>query len=178
MNPYNQSPYAPPGAVAPPYPMDVQTAAPGSPGAVSEIAVEMLRQTRPWVMFLGILCFIGAALMLVGGLLYVGMGAVAGSSMAGSKSSSSAMLGALPAVMGLVYLVMAGVYVYPGLKLWGYGSTIGRLVASRSATDLETALLHQKSFWKYSGIMTIVLIAFYVVLFFVVIAVSVSAMHS
>jgi hypothetical protein len=151
--------------------MAAQAAGPAMPGAVTEMAVEMLRQTRPWVMFLSVLSFIAAAFMAIGGLFAMIAGALA-------SSSSSMSSGPSPALFGLIYLPLAGIYIYPAIKLWAYGAAIGRLVASRSPAELEAALLHQKSFWKFSGIAAIVMLVFYVIFFFVMIAIGfTAAMH-
>ena len=120
---------------------------------VSDAAVEMLRQTKPWVMFLSIVSFIGSGLMLLGGVSMMALGAF--------QPSGSAMP---TAALGAVYIPMAMLYIYPALKLWGFSGAIGRLLASRSNMDLETALGQQKSFWKFAGIVTIVMIALYAVL--------------
>jgi hypothetical protein len=145
MNPYSPpaaSPYpdAPPGygAAAPPA------------GGVSELAVDLLRQTRPWVMFLSILAFLGCAFMLIAGLLMVGVGLMASGPEKG-----------IQAAVGAVYLPMAGLYVYPAIKMWGFGSAIGRLLTSKAQSDLEAALLQQKSLWKFSGIAAIVVMVLY-----------------
>lgn len=157
MNPYAPptSPYAPPAAMA---------AAPTAPGgAVSELSIEMLRQTRPWVMLMGVLCFIGSAFLLLGGLGMMAMGALA------SASAKSAA----PLAFGVIYIPMAGLYIYPGLKLTKYGGAIGRLLQSRASVDLDAALAHQKSFWKFAGITTIVMIVLYIVLIIGMMAVGV-----
>jgi hypothetical protein len=122
---------------------------------ISELALDMLRQTRPWVLFLGILSFIAAGLMLLAGIFMAIAGAVA------SAATSSPM----SAVVGLVYIPLGVVYVYPGLKLVKYGGAIGRLMQTRSAADLEDALGQQKSMWKFSGIAAIVMIVLYVLIF-------------
>ena len=158
MNPYAPptSPYAPPAAMA---------AAPPAPGGmVSEQSVEMLRQTRPWVMLMGVLCFIGSAFMVLGGLAMIGMGAVA------SASTKSAMPMGL---VGFIYLPLAGLYIYPGLKLTKYGGAIGRLLQSRAVPDLDAALEQQKSFWKFAGITTIIMIVLYILFFIGMMAVGV-----
>jgi hypothetical protein len=155
MNPYAPptSPYAPPPAMAP--------AAPG--GAVSEQSIEMLRQTRPWVMLMGVLCFIGSAFMLLGGLGMLAMGALA----------SATAKSAAPMALGVVYIPLAGLYIYPGLKLTKYGGAIGRLLQSRASVDLDAALGEQKSFWKFAGITTIVMIVLYIIFFIGMMAVGV-----
>jgi dolichol kinase len=77
-----------------------------------------------------------------------------------------------PVWLGLVYLPFGLMYVYPALKMWMYGSAIGRLVRSRAPTDLDAALGQQKSLWKFIGIVTVVLIAVYVVAIFAAVAVG------
>jgi hypothetical protein len=139
-------------------------AAPPAPGGmVSEQSVEMLRQTRPWVMLIGVLCFIGSAFMLLGGLAVIAMGALAS---AGAKSAA-------PMALGLVYIPLSGLYIYPGLKLTKYGGTIGRLLQSRASADLDAALEQQKSFWKFAGITTIIMIVLYILFFIGMMAVGV-----
>jgi len=161
------NPYGPPGAPAP-YPQVQPAYGAPPPGSVSEGALELLRQTRPWVMFIGVMCFIGSGFMLIVAAFMAFAGAAAG--MAAAPSSKMFP----PALLGLLYVPIAGLYVYPGVKLWMYGSAIGRLLESRSTPDLESALLQQKSFWKFSGISVIVMFVFYVVLFFALIAIGVA----
>lgn len=158
-----------------PYASPAPTAPYGSPAGeapyrsderaeVSEATVEVLRQTKPWVMFLSIMSFIGSAFMLLGGVVVMAAGAFAPSG------------GAVPtAALGAVYIPMAFLYIYPALKLWGFSSAIGRLLASRSQMDLEAALGQQKSFWKFAGILTIVMIALYGLFFIGMIVIGISA---
>ena len=131
---------------------------------VSEMAVETLRQTRPWVLFLSVMSFIGSAFMALGGLIMM---------VAGMFAPTTGPVS--PMVLGLIYFPMALLYIYPALKLWGFGSAIGRLVASRQSVDLEAALSQQKSFWKFAGITTIVMIALYGLFFVGMIIVGVTA---
>jgi hypothetical protein len=146
--------------------------APGAPGAVTELAVDLLRQTRPWVVFLSVLSFVGAGLCLLAGVFMLFAGAMAGAMGTASAAGAAAFS---PALLGAIYLPMSALYIYPGIKLWAYGAAIGRLMASRASAELENALLHQKSFWKYSGISAIVLIALYALLIVAMIIVGVAA---
>ncbi len=45
-------------------------------------------------------------------------------------------------------------YIAPGMFLWRYASAIQSLKASATAARLEDALKHQKSFWRFLGILT------------------------
>jgi hypothetical protein len=143
------NPYSPPGAEAyasttdPRYGMT-------EAGVVPQGAIERLRETRPWVMFLSILAFIATAFIVMMAFFVGAMGLVA------DHGQNRAM-----ALLALVYLPIGLVYVYPGIKLWTFGSAIGRLMRTRSTVDLEAALGEQKSFWKYCGIAVIVMFALY-----------------
>ena len=166
MNPYSapapEGPYGNPPAGG--YGAGVSGGSSGERAGVTDMTVEMLRQTKPWVMFLSVMSFIGSAFMLLGGIFMIVAGAFVPT---GSGMSTSAL--------GLVYLPMAFLYIYPALKLWSFGGAIGRLTQSRSAFDLEAALGQQKSFWKFAGITTIVMIALYGIFFIGVIVVGVAA---
>jgi hypothetical protein len=147
------NPYSPPAAPGP-YAVAPVPAAPipqGAPAAVTELTVDLLRQTRPWVLFMAVLAFVGCGLIMVMGVIMVAVGFV-------SSGSDP-----IPKFVGLIYLPFALLYIYPGIKLWKYGSAIGRLVTSRTPAELEAALAEQKSFWKYTGVVAAVVLVLYAV---------------
>ena len=149
------NPYSPPTAA----PAGVYAASSGyaaGPSSVSESAIDSLRQTRPWVQFLSVLAFLGSAFLLLVGLGMTALGLFMSSGSSGGSKAAQI-------VLGIVYIPLSLFYIYPGIKLWAYGSAIGRLLGSRSVADLEAALGEQKSFWKFCGIATIVGLAVYVV---------------
>lgn len=130
-----------------------------SEGPVTPLVLAYLRETRPWVLFLSVLGFILSGLMICGGA------SMALVSMAGSAVGEFS--GAMGVVLGLVYLAMAAIYVFPSLFLWRYGSSISGLLATEDAEQLETALKHQRSFWRFVGIATAIGLGLYL-LFIVV----------
>jgi hypothetical protein len=151
------NPYSPPGASGPYAPSTFAPAAAyglPQPNAVSDLSVDLLRQTKPWVMLLSVLCFLASGFMIVAGVAMAGMSLV--TSGAGFPGFGW---------LGLVYIPFAGLYVYPAVKMWSYSSAIGHLVVSRSPADLESALAQQKSFWKFCGIAAIITIVLYIVFF-------------
>jgi hypothetical protein len=77
--------------------------------------------------------------------------------------------------LGIVYIPLSALYIYPGLKLTKFGGAIGRLMQSRATPDLDAALEQQKSFWKFAGITTIVMIVLYILLFIGMMAVGVGS---
>ena len=124
--------------------------------AISQGVLAQLAGTKGWVRFISVLMFLGAGFMLLVGLVML----VAGGSIAGSAKA-----GAIPAGMmtgiAIVYALLSFTYIYPALKLWKYATSIGALLISGSMMDLESALSQQRSFWKFLGIMVIALFVLY-----------------
>ena len=147
----------PPPAYAPPSPRQ---------GGVSEEMVTLLQATRPWVRLLSVLGFIGLGFLVLGSLAFVlipmgGLGAMG--------------LGPRVAIAAL-YLLMGFVQLPAVLYLGRYAGRITRLSASGAPVDLEEALRAQKSFWKYVGILTLVMIILYVLILVVALGVGGAAL--
>ncbi len=108
--------------------------------------------TRPWVLLLSILGFIGTGLMI---LLSVVMMFLPLGEMAGGLG------GAFGLGLGLIYLLMGILYFFPSLYLFRYGKALKALAQSEEIEDLEEAFEHQKRFWKFVGIMVLVTFVVY-----------------
>ena len=113
------------------------------------LVIEAMRGTKGWVRFMAVLGFIASAFMLIG---------VFGIFVGGSVGRAPAM-GA--GIFALIYLILVGVYFVLALKLNQYASRIGAFLLNPNGALLASALDAQRSFWKYLGIMTIVILCFY-----------------
>ncbi len=117
---------------------------------VSEPVLLQLKRTKPWVRLISVCCLILGILML---LAAVGM-AIAGASAFDSKAPA-----AVGGVVAIIYAVMGLlIYIYPGVKMWKFANRIATLLTRRSDEDLIAALDQQRSIWKYSGILALLLI--------------------
>lgn len=123
---------------------------------ISPAAVDLLQQTRPWVLTIAVLAFMGAGMLALGGVAVVGVGAV-GTLIAPEASE----LGFPFALLGLLYLPLAALYFFGGRFLYRYAKSIQELGKSPSTSLLEDALLHQKSFWKLAALTIIGMFAVY-----------------
>lgn len=158
---------------APPVSENIASAYPGITG-VTQVAMQHLSGTKPWVRFISVLMFVGAGFMLILALV---MGLVGGSVFANAGSGGRALPAGMTLGMTIVYGLLSVLYIYPALKLWKYANDIASLLASGSVADLENALGQQRSFWKFVGIVVIVMFALYMVTVAVVImGASVAAM--
>lgn len=126
--------------------------------------LDALRATKPWVRFFSILGFLVAIFMVLGGL---GMGAFGVYRIIAGGNDGYIFGG-----MGLLYLLMAILYIYPSRSLFRYASAIGEALQTPSKAEaVERALVHQKSFWKFIGIMVLVMMLLYIPMMFVAFAI-------
>lgn len=130
-------------------------ASPASAGELSAAMLDSLAKTRPWVKFLAILGFVMVGLLF---LVTLGMGGYGTWLFLDGKRE-----GAMVAGIALFYLVIGVVYIFPSRYLWRYASSIGEAMEAPSKTHaVEAALAHQKSFWKFVGIVSLISILLYI----------------
>jgi hypothetical protein len=139
------NPYRSPSPVS-----DAIVAGDESGQVMTEKVLSMLRQTQPWVRFLSVLGFICSALMVLAGS--IGFLAMA---------LGPAHAGPVESVVLLAYVPMGILYFFPSFFLFRYASRINALWATRSVRQLEDALEAQKSFWKFVGILMLIMIVLY-----------------
>jgi hypothetical protein len=123
---------------------------------VSDEMLGALKSTRPWVMFLAILGFICLALMALGSLMLILVG--------NAMTHQSNMPTFFGPGLGMVELILVLVYIFPCLYMLRYGIAIGN-IPSTGQEAMEQALKQQKSFWKFMGILMIILLVLYAVIF-------------
>lgn len=128
-----------------------------------------LETTRKWTMFFAILGFVGLGLMLLLGLFF---GSIMGKAIGGVSSMSGmegmegmetakAVGGVMGIVMFIVMLIFAVIYFFPLLYLLRFSTHTKNAVANLDANELRLGLKNLKSYWRYIGILIIILLAFY-----------------
>ena len=139
----------------------------GGPAAqtITPLMGQYLLATRPWVLFLSILGFIATGLMVVAAIAMMVIGASAG---------PYGRSGPGP-IFGLIYLLVAVLYAVPAWLLSNYASAIKRFRHSRSSRDMEAALGSQKSFWRFVGIVTAVILSIYLFILLILVFVAAGA---
>ncbi|MDX9930334.1 MAG: hypothetical protein RBS37_10835 [Bacteroidales bacterium] len=111
-----------------------------------------LETTRKWALFLAILGFIGIGFMIIGGIIMTG---------------ASSMIPGLPfkggAVVLIVFLLMALLYFFPVFYLFKFASISKEAVAQADKNRLEEAMMYLKKYYKFIGILIIVILCLYLV---------------
>lgn len=143
-----QDAYAPPQSTV----RDVN----GGSGLMTDSIVASLRKTRPWVLLLSVLGFIGTAFMVIAAVPMLLGGGMMGSSAMQGMEGAEIFGGGMMIGMGVFYLVLAIIYFMASLYLLRYAGSIKRAVAGMQVGDLEVALAQQASFWKLMGILSLI----------------------
>ena len=145
---------------------------------LTEGMLDSLRRTRPWVVFLAILGFIFTAFMIIAGLWMFAAFSFIGA-LPGQAPLPRSFAPAIGFGIGVAEIVAAVfMYLLPCIILFRYGSAIGRMAPGNIQLAVEEALARQKSFWKYLGILMIVLLALYVLLIAgVIVSFGILAVH-
>jgi len=112
-----------------------------------------LKETAKWAKFLSIMGFIGVGLMLIAGLVIIAI------------TPSFVRNGGV--IMGVTYLVMAGLYIMPVIYLYKFSNDISESLERENVNQLELGFESLKSHYKYIGIFTIVIISIYALLFII-----------
>lgn len=124
--------------------------------------VTPLQGTKVWVRVVSV-----ALWLLVVVMMLIGASSAFVYSMAGATSEGKAP--GMPELWififsAIFYPLMGILYIFPAIKLWAYGSRINRLVISHSLEDLIAAMDKQRSFWKFIGIVTLVILGITLIL--------------
>jgi heme/copper-type cytochrome/quinol oxidase subunit 2 len=138
-------------------------------------ALGYLDTTRKWTMFFAILGFVFMGLMLVGSLalgsliggLTSGLSNMEGMEGVEGMGAAKAAGGIASIMMFIVVLIFAVIYFFPLLYLLRFSKHSKKALAEQDAGQLTLALKNMKSYWKYIGILVIIMLAVYVIFFLI-----------
>ncbi|MES2062618.1 MAG: DUF5362 family protein [Bacteroidota bacterium] len=135
---------------------------------LTQQAQGFLQQAGKWAIFLGIVGFIFTGLIVIGAL---SVGTLL------TYLATVNPLVQIPAGMGIiltvVYLLIALLFFFYSLYLYQFGSRIKKGMYLNSAEETTLAFSKLKSFFKLWGIITIIIILFYVLIFVFTIGASI-----
>lgn len=141
---------------------------------VKESTKADLLTAAKWTKFLCIVGSIGMALIVIFGIFLLGAGTLA------SSMFSDMPFGAV--AMGVLYLVIAALYIYPIMKGFQFASGAKAACLSDDENELARGIKGLSSLTKFWGILTIIILVIYAfVILFALIGVgfaALGAMHS
>lgn len=127
---------------------------------LNQTAVQYLKESAKWSLFLAIMGFIGIGFMIIAA---ISMGTLMSSGL-GSSPGMGAMAG-MGGILSGVYIVMALLYFFPIYYLYKYATDMKNALNSRNNEMLTGALGYLKSHHKFLGVSMIVIISLYILIF-------------
>jgi hypothetical protein len=134
-------------------------------GQMSQGAARELLGSQGWVRFVSVLMLIGTGFMLLSVLVAVLAPTPRYPDFDGfGGRRSTALTDSRVFVQVVMFLVVGVLYLYPSILLAKYASAIKRFRYSGSMTDVEAALRHQRFFWRFVGIIGILILSLMVLM--------------
>lgn len=131
-------------------------------------AKSFLRETAKWTKFLSIVGFVGIGFLV----LLAFFGEIVASSLETSDSLSFSMEGGM--YLTIFYLIFAAIYFFPVYYLYKFSNNMKKALEINDEDSLTAAFEMLKSHYKFIGILTIIGLSFYVLLFFIGFAAALS----
>jgi len=137
---------------------------------IDQQSISYLGETARWAKFLSIVGFIMCGLMIVLALF-------AGTLMATlsrfrSNDALQGIAGMGGAFVSLIYIVVALLYFFPCLYLFNFAGKMQTALRNNDQTSLNASFGQLKSCFKFVGILTIIVLSFYILVAIVVISVA------
>ena len=116
----------------------------------------LLARTKPWVRFIAILGFV-MSFFAIGSTILT----FATMSRMRAGGPPGFFVGMMLVQVGLATVIWILFYLVPSILLWNYGTRIADHLREEDSASFLAALSSQKSFWKYLGIVALVVAALY-----------------
>lgn len=136
---------------------------------IDDTAKAYLQEAARWGKFIAIFGIVICGLMLMAAVAML---------LAGSVSAYNS-LGVSPIMLGLIYLISGLAYLYPCIALLRFSAKVKEAVSSNNNDVLRSSFRFLKNHFKSIGILIIVMIFIYALLFlFLIVMGGVAAMAS
>ena len=126
-----------------------------------------LAESAKWGKFLAIIGFIVCALIIILGIFMATASSEMDSAFRQYGAGGSGDFEGLGVVMAVVYILVALIYFFPCLYLLRFSNHMKTALATDNLSSLTTSFQNLKSMFKFVGIFTIVILAFYLLAFII-----------
>ena len=122
-------------------------------------SVNYLSETARWGRLLSIVGFIYCGFMAICGLFFGSL--MTRMMMSGVGGSEAVMSGVGTAFLSFVIIFMALILFFPAYYLFNFSSKVRRALRNNDQTVLADSLKNLKSYFKFFGILIIIVLSFY-----------------
>jgi hypothetical protein len=123
---------------------------------LEEATLRDIDTTRKWSMFIAILGFIAIGLVIIIGL-------IAGVFLSAFNSGDAQLGSAEMILIFVLLLLMMAIYFFPLLYLYRFSKHAGNAVRTMDKDLMAEAFRYLRKYYVFIGILTIVVLAFYVI---------------
>jgi hypothetical protein len=120
--------------------------------SLSSDGVKDLKTGRGWAMFVAIVGIIGTGFMVIAAFIMFAMG-----------SAMNSQMGFPGAILGVVYLVLAGINLIPIIFCMKFASKAGIACDQNDNTAFNLAIRNLRTMFKSTGIIVIAVLSLYIV---------------
>ncbi|MFW5886882.1 MAG: DUF5362 family protein [Bacteroidota bacterium] len=123
---------------------------------LDDISIKSLDETRKWTKFIAIVGFVVLGLIVIAGFSVAGM----------SRRFSPNF--PLPGIwLSITYIILAIVYFFPLYYLLRFSNQMKKSIKDNDHISLTSAFVNLRKHYRFIGILTILMILFYLVFFIV-----------
>jgi hypothetical protein len=121
--------------------------------SITSAAASYLKETAGWGKFLAIVGFVCTGLMVIAGFFV------------GSMMASMGQENPFGSYFGVIYVALGVLYFFPALYLFKYYDKMKKALATKNTEELTAAFENEKSMFKFMGILMIILLGSYALVF-------------
>lgn len=143
---------------------NLDSAAQGSSGLeISTNSKQYLIETSKWGLFFTVLGFIMIGLICLAAIVMIGLSSTVGQSMQLS-------------IMGVAYLIFGVLYIIPVIYMMKFSNNMKKGLEMGTSSEIEEGFKNLKALFRFTGILSIVVIGLYILGILVAVIAGVNAM--
>ena len=126
---------------------------------LSPIAISHLKETAPWMKFIGIVGLIMCLILVLISII------ILIAPLDASNVYTNMLSNGMKIFLAMIYIVISIILMVPNLYLISYSTRIKNYIKTNNITSLEKAFSSQKSLYIYVGVLTIIQLSFTSIVF-------------
>lgn len=139
---------------------------------IDQQSIGYLSETARWAKFLSIVGFVVCGFMVIFSLFFSSIMSTISKLSSGSDSFTGSAMAIGNYAFSIVYIIIALLYFFPCLYLFNFSSKMQTALRNNDQINLNAAFGNLKSCFKFVGILTIVVLSFYLLGTVVVVSVA------
>ncbi len=133
--------------------------------SLNYISVNYLKEIAKWTKFISIVGFVMVGIMVLVGVLAGSIFSAFSEMIPSDFPQGAPNPSVFGGVFGVMYVIMAGIYFFPVYYLFNFSSKLKSAIQENNEAYLAESFKNLKSHYKFLGILLIIGLAFYALMF-------------